>query len=1087
LFVACLSENQLLDYVQGRLALPARADIVAHADHCPSCSELIAHALDALHATPLADGVPPDGRRVPMELDSWKRYRLIGLIGAGGAGDVYKAHDPQLRRTVAVKILRREDERFLVEAQAQARVEHENVCKVYEVGTINGRPFIAMQYIEGRTLAVAAAEMTVDERVRVIARVADAIEAAHRLDIIHRDLKPSNILVERTVSGWKPYVMDFGLAREISETGGTVTGALVGTPLYMAPEQARGQVRLLDRRTDVYGLGATLYAVLVGRPPFAGPSTMDLLLRIVQDEPTPPRRLLPELPRDLETVMLKCLEKDPRLRYASAAALARDLDAFLRGEPVAARPQGRLSRLARKANRHRRLTGLVVVAMAVIATLAGVALNERRMAAARARLARDLTDETRQIESTLRIASLLPLHDATAERELIRQHIAAIESKMKEAGPAGRGLGLYALGRGYLALRDYEHARTFLQQAYDAHERDPGLEYALGLVLGHDYQKELAALGAFKGPERQSRRRELVATYRDPALSHLRKADGPLDSSTYLEGLIAYYDDRFDVAAERAHEAFRRRGWLYEALQLEGDAHMAMGDLRRAAGDRPGARARYLDAGEHYREAIELGRSDDLLYLGDCRRVSSMVRLDVEEGHAAHELVEQGLVACRRALLVNPDQVDALEEEANLLINAGAGETERPRCQARYQDAIAAADRAAARAPDWLALTLAGEARVFGVSECEAFRSGDPRASLSEGLVALDRAMGLRPTSRAERARGVAFRLSADRARADGRDPLPDYDHSIAAYRHALALATDIGVGYVDATNLNLGNVLESRAQYEASHGRDPRPTLTQAAACLAQSIAQNPTDFSAINTRGAIEFDRAVYDVSIGADPSRDVDDAISDYRRCTELNPRFMYCDINLAEAAILQARYLLDAKRPADEPLAWARRALDHVEPLHGVDHWVWLRRCQLELVAAQSAAQTRAPTEPPIRRAGEACQRALAIDRREGEALESEARLHAWLAERATIAARRRDEIALGARAATEALAVNGESAEAHALAGCLEVLKARDARDDAQKTSARRATALFERAFHINASIERKYRPWSTEARAIAAR
>ena len=270
------------------------------------------------------------------------KYETAVLLGKGAMGEVYKAYDPVLQRYVALKYLRKDDpglaERLLREARLQARVGHELVCKVYEVGSDEGRPFIAMQYIDGRTLEQAAPEMTLREKLGVIRDVCEAVHAAHETGLIHRDLKPQNVMVERRADGvFRPHVLDFGLAREDDASGTTESGGMAGTPSYMAPEQARGDIRSLDRRTDVYALGAVLFRLAVGRPPFEG-SHMDIAVAVLHANPVPPRRLAPDLPADVETIILKCLEKEPEHRYATAHALGRDLQRFLDGQPIEARP-----------------------------------------------------------------------------------------------------------------------------------------------------------------------------------------------------------------------------------------------------------------------------------------------------------------------------------------------------------------------------------------------------------------------------------------------------------------------------------------------------------------------------------------------------------------------------------------------------------------------------------------------------------------------------------------------------------------------------------------------------------------------------
>ncbi|MFP2962790.1 serine/threonine-protein kinase [Myxococcus sp. 1LA] len=268
------------------------------------------------------------------------RYEVLELLGRGGMGDVYRARDRTLGRLVALKFLRGADPeramRFLREARAQARIDHPNVCKVFDAGESGGQAYLAMQLVEGERMDLAARGLAPQQKARWLKAAAEAVEAAHALGVIHRDLKPSNILV-LTGEGARrePVIMDFGLAYEAGEGHGlTSTGAVMGTPAYMSPEQARGALEAIGPHTDVYGLGATLYELLVGEPPFTGATPLETLNRVLHDDPAPPRERLPDLDADLETVCLKCLSKEPALRYASARALAEDLGRYLDGAPI---------------------------------------------------------------------------------------------------------------------------------------------------------------------------------------------------------------------------------------------------------------------------------------------------------------------------------------------------------------------------------------------------------------------------------------------------------------------------------------------------------------------------------------------------------------------------------------------------------------------------------------------------------------------------------------------------------------------------------------------------------------------------------
>jgi len=231
--------------------------------------------------------------------------------------------------------------RLISEARTQARVSHERICKVYEVDEVEGKVYIAMQYIAGKPLGHIADELTLEQKVTLVRRAAEGIHAAHSEGIIHRDIKPSNIMVERSDDGeLRPYVMDFGLARSVQDAGETVSGAVVGTPRYMSPEQARGATSRLDRRADVYSLGATLYHLLTGEPVVPGETVAEVIHNLIAGEPRPLRAHDPAIPIDLEAIVLKCLERDRAARYDSARALADDLGRFLSGEPVVARSAG---------------------------------------------------------------------------------------------------------------------------------------------------------------------------------------------------------------------------------------------------------------------------------------------------------------------------------------------------------------------------------------------------------------------------------------------------------------------------------------------------------------------------------------------------------------------------------------------------------------------------------------------------------------------------------------------------------------------------------------------------------------------------
>jgi len=301
----------------------------------------------------------------PEPPPTFPEYEVLGEIGRGGMGVVYKARDLKLGRLVALKTIAEGrhassdlKERFRAEALAAARLRHSNIVVIHAIGDYQGLPYFALEYVEGGSLAnrLARGPMPNHEAASVVEILARAVHVAHEAGIVHRDLKPSNVLLGADGS---PKVSDFGLAKLLgSDSGRTLSGQILGTPSYMAPEQAEGHSSQVGPAADVYALGAILYQALTGRPPFLGGSAMETLKLAATTDAVPPRRLRPDVPRDLETICLKCLEKEPPKRYRTALALADDLRHFQQGRPIAARPLGAMGRFGRWCRRNPKLAGL---------------------------------------------------------------------------------------------------------------------------------------------------------------------------------------------------------------------------------------------------------------------------------------------------------------------------------------------------------------------------------------------------------------------------------------------------------------------------------------------------------------------------------------------------------------------------------------------------------------------------------------------------------------------------------------------------------------------------------------------------------
>jgi WD40 repeat protein len=485
----------------GQLAGGEEELLSAHVESCECCAQVLerlttlrlsgapgGHGLGRLRALlptePAAEPPPTSAAGWPDVPD----YEILGELGRGGMGIVYKARQTSLGRVVALKMVSAEratgDQlaRFRAEAETAARLQHPNIIAVYEVGAHGGRPYFAMEFVQGGTLEQRLVGQPLLPReaaglVRVLAR---AVQHAHSCGVVHRDLKPANILLQRAGGGapsaesngkelctlhsalCTPKLADFGLAKRLqADLRLTDTGDILGTPSYMAPEQVRGEAEV-GPSADIYALGATLYAMLSGRPPFLGATPLETAGQVAVDEPLPPRRLQPSVPRDLEATCLKCLEKDPRRRYATAGALADDLGRFLDGRPTVARPVGPAGRAWRWARR--RPTRAAAYALALLALVFGLggggalALWQRaeearrgaEQAAGEAREARGLADAAllREGEAREKLDQVLYLRRVQlAHREWLASNIPRWRQYLDECDPRRRGWEWYYVDR----------------------------------------------------------------------------------------------------------------------------------------------------------------------------------------------------------------------------------------------------------------------------------------------------------------------------------------------------------------------------------------------------------------------------------------------------------------------------------------------------------------------------------------------------------------------------------------------------------------------------------------------------------------
>lgn len=414
-----------------------------------------------------------------LPLQRLAQYRIVRELGRGGMGVVYEAEHESLGRHVAIKVLRSinlEDstarERFRREAQMTARLQHPNIVQIYEVGEHDRQPYLALEYVDGPSLSecLNRTPQPASEAAALVRALALAVHYAHAQGIVHRDLKPANVLLSSTsqtqrsapdcattprqpLTEFVPKVTDFGLAQPIGEGDLTATGVIIGTPAYMAPEQAWGKSKqqLLGPSVDIYALGAILYEALTGHPVFQGINALDALEQVRTQAPVPPARLQPSLPRDLETICLKCLAKEPEARYASAQALADDLGCYLMGSPISARRAGTLERTAAWCRRNKPL--VAVGALAVVALLSAGALALNYAITAEIRREQQLTQAALRDANFQRRRAEQTAIELNEQQELTQAALARAEIFRRQAEQSSAN---YAVERG-LSMLDQGH------------------------------------------------------------------------------------------------------------------------------------------------------------------------------------------------------------------------------------------------------------------------------------------------------------------------------------------------------------------------------------------------------------------------------------------------------------------------------------------------------------------------------------------------------------------------------------------------------------------------------------------------------
>ncbi len=696
-------------------------------------------------------------------------YEIVATLGSGGMGVVFQARHFRLNRVVALKMVLagdcagpRERLRFQQEAEAVAALRHPNVVQIYEVGEADGRPYFTMEYLDGGSLSqkIAGTPQPANFSASLLQSLAEAVASAHHAGIVHRDLKPSNVLL--TVNGVAK-IADFGLARRLgAEAGLTRTGTAVGTPSYMAPEQARGAVHAVGPTVDIYSLGAILYELLTGRPPFLAETVAQTVFQSLSVEPVPPSRLVARVPRDLETICLKCLQKEPRLRYTTAGALADDLRRFQAGLPIEAHRLGWSGRTWRWCRRNPVVAILSAAVLALTVSAAGTgfwvqrqdanrreesALNQgRAWQAIDAALDKStaLREQGRWPEMRAALAGIEELLDAETPAPLRErvQHARADASMVAELEEIRLRLSTGASGLEPVALSpDEMYSHAFRQYGIDVVTLDP--EKAAGQVRASGIRDILLAFlhdWLFWTSQRERVRAVIERADDDPWRREFRAAVAAPDSTKLKElagspaaaaqpavllsglgGSLLAYHQRSEAAAllTEAQKRHPEDFWINYLLGHYWDQdrpHEAVGYFRAAVAIRPSSDQAYSMLGRALRASGDLDGAIDAFRHATSLNSTSDVARDLAMLLVPQGELEEARIVWGKYLECNPPIDDAWYGYATLCLyleNQNAYRLARTALLDHYKDA----------SPDWIVAERAGLACLLSpASDAELLR-----------------------------------------------------------------------------------------------------------------------------------------------------------------------------------------------------------------------------------------------------------------------------------------------------------------------------------------------------------------------------
>jgi serine/threonine-protein kinase len=859
------------------------------------------------------------------------KYSLEKLLGQGAYGQVYKAVDLKLKRTVALKILTNSPidriEKFRREARNQAKVDHPNVCKVYEVNSYKEIHYISMQYIEGETLDKLNNKLSVTEKVQIIKQVAKGLHAAHLTGLIHRDIKPTNILVKQKQNGkYTPYITDFGISKQLDSPALTKEHAATGSPNYMSPEQAAGdKYKAPDIRTDIYSLGVTLYEMLTGKLPHFGETSIEVMFKIINQEPKPVCKQNPSIPKDLGSIVMKCLEKHPANRYQSAQELLEDLNRFLKGDPVKARQAGFAYKIYKKITKHPIATTVTTLLTVFLLMVLGFWISEKVHTAKKIAISQQLGQIINNSEHIMRIAHMMPIHNLEGDLQKVENETTKIKLLVEKMGTAGKAPGLYALGKCYTILGKEVIAKTCFEKAYNMGYKNNDLFYQLGIAYGKTYLKQHDKLKkALNSKTFATKKANLKKQYIDKAIKMFNKVKNSKTHTKYYgKALVSYINQDYNTALEYCNKSRKNNNWFYEALLLSGQIHITLAEQAEIAGFFKKAEKEYGFALEKINKAIEIAKSDT-----DCYK--TLASLWIKRFTNSRKNTEKILLYKKNALWALQKAKQTNSKDSDLYIKFAAFYWHWAEYQMEAgKDFKKDVEKGIEAAKNALKYNSKSYEAYHHLGNCylyqgiyKMFSGENPKVSFEKAEFNFEKSKKMAPSFILNYTNlGVVFAYLSQYYYFHGQNPISTLDNAV----HNFLIAERI-----DPNNIfiysNLGGVYYLAGNFLYNIGKDPEIQYKKAIESYEKALNLSPAENALYVNISGTYVSIAEFKMREGLSPQPFIKKAIINAKKSIELFNNNSYGYINLASSYLIFAKYKMRKKQNAENELSLAKKFCD-----------------------------------------------------------------------------------------------------------------------------------------------------------------